>query len=152
MARNKRDAWEAHVDRRDDDECWPWTGRTDREGYGVMHAEGRFFFAHRASFAIHKGDPIGVVRHTCDNPPCQNPRHLLDGTQADNVRDRENRGRGVRPVGCRHGMAKLDERRVREARRMAAEGLSYAAIGRHFGVSYQAIMSCVNGRTWRHVK
>ena len=34
-----------------------------------------------------------LVRHECDNPPCCNPRHLLDGTAEDNSADMKARGR-----------------------------------------------------------
>ncbi|TKG21761.1 hypothetical protein FCV81_08845 [Vibrio breoganii] len=30
-----------------------------------------------------------VVRHTCDNPYCFNPDHLVKGTTADNNHDRK---------------------------------------------------------------
>lgn len=30
-----------------------------------------------------------VVRHTCDNPYCFNPSHLIVGTRAENNKDRE---------------------------------------------------------------
>lgn len=42
-----------------------------------------------------------VVRHTCDNPRCINPQHLLIGTQADNNRDRAERKRSARVVPSR---------------------------------------------------
>ncbi|MCQ8194684.1 HNH endonuclease [Streptomyces rugosispiralis] len=34
-----------------------------------------------------------VVRHTCDEPPCQNPAHWLLGTRGDNNRDAASRRR-----------------------------------------------------------
>lgn len=37
-----------------------------------------------------------VPRHTCDNPACVRHDHLLVGTQADNNRDRDERGRLAR--------------------------------------------------------
>jgi hypothetical protein len=42
-----------------------------------------------------------VVRHTCDNPRCINPLHLLIGTRADNNRDRAERGRSAKVVPSR---------------------------------------------------
>ena len=71
--------------------CWVWKGARHREklGYGHFHANGKKFYAHRASYALFKGDiPAGLlVRHSCDNHNCANPLHLFLGTQADNMRD-----------------------------------------------------------------
>ena len=36
-----------------------------------------------------------VVRHTCDEPACVNPKHLIKGTQKENVRDAIERNRHV---------------------------------------------------------
>jgi hypothetical protein len=58
--------------------------------------------AHRASWLIHNGRiPDSdlahgmVVMHKCDNPRCVNPAHLMLGTQAENVRDMDVKGRHV---------------------------------------------------------
>ena len=76
------------------DACWEWSGARNPKGYGVVGHEGRTRRVHRLVFAEYNdGAEPEVVRHTCDNPPCFNPRHLLPGTHADNVRDCIQRGR-----------------------------------------------------------
>lgn len=82
----------------DPDACWGWSGGTTPDGYGVFTLErGGHEKAHRYSYTLACGAiPAGLlVRHSCDNPPCCNPRHLLVGTDADNAHDRDSRGRGV---------------------------------------------------------
>jgi hypothetical protein len=48
-----------------------------------------------------------VIRHTCDNPRCINPAHLIVGTQSDNMRDKVERGRSNR--GEKHYKSKLTD-------------------------------------------
>ncbi|CAD5239093.1 putative homing endonuclease [Klebsiella phage vB_KpP-Screen] len=55
---------------------------------------------HRAEYCLANGltleDIAGlVVMHTCDNPRCINPEHLVLGTQRDNMLDMRNKGRAV---------------------------------------------------------
>jgi hypothetical protein len=94
-----RSFWEK-VDRKSDDECWPWLASLARGGYGqftTSRIDGRKWHrAHRFSFEAHKG-PISdgdVIMHSCDNPICVNPNHLSAGTQRENIADREAKGRG----------------------------------------------------------
>lgn len=51
------------------------------------------------AYELTKGHiPAGmIVMHTCDNPPCCNPSHLVLGTQAENLADMRAKGRGVNP-------------------------------------------------------
>jgi len=100
------------VERRDCSDCWPWTGATTFGGYGVIGlGRRRLLRAHRVSYEAHYGPiPDGaVVRHTCDNPSCVNPSHLLIGTQKDNMADKIERGRASR-------RKKLSDRAVQEIR------------------------------------
>ncbi len=78
-----------------DDCCWVWTGATNSDGYGVIRCDGQLVYAHRVSYVMHGGELLDgeVVRHTCDNPPCVRPTHLVKGTVGQNIRDQWRRGR-----------------------------------------------------------
>lgn len=82
--------------------CLEWTGTTNKRGYGriccEMPGEPRMMYAHRLAFYLANGYLPKLIRHTCDNPPCCNPEHLLPGTQLDNMRDAVERGRIFRPA------------------------------------------------------
>jgi hypothetical protein len=41
--------------------------------------------------------------HSCDNPRCVNPEHIWPGTQSDNMRDAQIKGRRPQPTHCPHG-------------------------------------------------
>lgn len=86
--------------------CWPWLfGRND-EGYGVMRYHGVVVKVHVVAFETHHRRPVkrGMkLRHSCDNPPCGNPAHLIEGTQGENISDQYFRGRRKRRLGGRRG-------------------------------------------------
>lgn len=98
----------AKVGKRGEEECWPWLGAIDTQGYGRAGKRDR---AHRIAFLIfHQHIPPGmVVRHRCDNPPCCNPSHLELGSKSDNARDAVERDRHYTPFTAaereRHGFA-----------------------------------------------
>lgn len=90
-----------------------------------------------------------VVRHTCDNPRCINPDHLIIGTHADNVRDKVERNR--QPKGVSHGRAKLDSTKVKFiCSRYDPKSKEYnaCALARMFGVSRTAIRKVATGENW----
>lgn len=88
--------WEK-VDRREVDECWPWTGGTFADGYGAISVDGKPQRAPRVSVMLDGRKPGRKhVRHKCDNPICVNPGHLLLGTAADNAKDKVERNRQSR--------------------------------------------------------
>ena len=59
------------------DACWPWMGGKTQRGYGYFTADGHRTYAHIFSFELENGYSVPEVRHTCDNPPCCNPAHLI---------------------------------------------------------------------------
>lgn len=85
--------WEK-VHKLSDDSCWEWKNEKVG-GYGRIRVNGRKESANRVSWLLHVGKiPKGLhVLHTCDNPPCVNPRHLWLGTVKDNMLDASRKGR-----------------------------------------------------------
>lgn len=171
-----------------DSPCWTWTPSRNLGEYGRFRANGKFHKAHRLSWMIHRGEiphdgsSHGICAcHRCDNPSCVNPAHLFLGTHADNVRDRELKGRRTplsgdhhwtrfkpeklargdrhrsrtKPEtlkrGEAHGQAKLTSENVIQIRELAMTGMSATAIGKLFGLAKSSIQSVIAHKTWRHI-
>lgn len=156
------------------DACWMWTaGRADT-GYGIMCLRhGKLIGAHRYSYALANGEIADgmEVMHTCDNPACVNPKHLIAGTHAENMADMASKGRSHKELellrgdrnpsrlhperlarGENHGEAKLTERQVQTIRRLyQSGGVLMRDLGAMFGVTRAAIGYIVNRKTWTHI-
>ena len=135
------------------EECWEWNGSRNRSGYGMIATRGGGLDmerAHRVSWRLHNGiiPPYIVVRHKCDNRACVRPDHLELGTQQDNIRDMDTRGRR-RNWRMLNPMPKLTEEQVIEIR--AADG-TFMELGRRFGVTATTIRDIKKGKTWTHLK
>lgn len=133
--------------------CWLWNKYADEYGYGDFvvgrhpaYKRNLKIAAHRVAFMLSYNQAPDVVRHTCDNPSCCNPKHLIGGSHADNVRDRVERGRSA--VGVKNGRAKLTEDQVREIRNSTKPKM---ALARDYGVNQKVIFDIKRKNTWRHI-
>lgn len=81
-------------------DCWEWLGHSRGNGYGGVTYKGKKTkIASRISFELtNPGVELEgfCVCHTCDNPPCCNPAHLVKGTRKDNTQDMIAKGRSTR--------------------------------------------------------
>ena len=153
-------------------ECWLWTGATGPKGYGKFSVgpshdrNGRrrnsMVSAHRFAWELANGPiPEGkgfhgtCVLHRCDTPRCVRDAHLFLGTNADNVRDMDNKGRrvSVNPVGEQHPLHKLTAGQAGEIRRRLAdfERGMVPALAVEFGVKPSTIWAIKHGRLWAHL-
>lgn len=133
--------------------CWLWIGHVASDGYGVVRYARKAIGAHRRHWELVNGEiPKGLrVLHKCDNRRCVNPEHLFIGTDLDNIRDRDSKGRQVR--GERSHLSKLTDEKVLEIRRIyAVRGKSaMSGLAKRFGVTVSQIRWIVNRWCWKHV-
>lgn len=127
--------------------CWEITSHKPNKvtGYPQIRLNGCGTTAHRYVYKVFVGEIEEglVVRHTCDNPLCINPDHLLTGTKADNAADCVSRERT--PRGAKNGQVKLTEAQVLE---IFALQDKHTATARRFGVSEKAIRKIRSGENW----
>lgn len=149
-----RELYDQYVDVREPDECWPWTGARDRDGYGKLvqrigyWRDGEMipYAAHVLAFTFaHGHPPKHQALHTCNHEWCCNPAHVYDGTPAHNAADRVANGRLT-------GRAKLTVEQVQIIRRDHDGTMAgWAALAAECGVSVKTIENVVKRRTWRDV-
>lgn len=144
----------AKVDQRGAADCWPWRASTDGRGYGRMKvASHETRIAPRLAWTIHNDREPGmmVVRHSCDNPICCNPAHLLLGSHQDNANDKVERGRcrTGRQDGENNGHAILSIEQVGKIVDAFRDGFNNQQIAARFPVSDSLISRIRTGRSWR---
>lgn len=133
------------VQKRGQDDCWPWVGNSWTHGYGSISEggrNGRRLQSNRAAWILTYGEiPKGqVVRHLCHNRACCNPRHLRLGSRADNVQDMWDREEGA-PKGA----SKLTESQVLAIRQ---DPRCPKEVAKVYGVTKDHISAIRRGRCW----
>lgn len=164
LSRIDVEKFEALVDKRGPDECWPWMAyRCPPYGHGRFMVSGSPLVAHRVAYLVaRKADPHPLdVMHKCDNPPCCNPNHLTAGTRAENNLDCRQKKRI--PTGDNHytktkpgisklagiKRARLSESEVLDILRLKNEGMNAAQISRTVTkVKYRLIAAICAGTRW----
>lgn len=112
-------------------ECLIWTRCFNSDGYprAVLGGDNNAK-VHRVVFELVNGYLPEVVRHTCDNPKCLNPTHLVAGTALDNVRDRVARGR------CHNKVAAIEFFKVSS---MRLQGHTYREIATELNIKIKRV-------------
>jgi len=137
-------------------ECWKWVGALGPDGYGhyisLRSAEFKTRRAHRIAWMLINNkilSPNELVCHSCDFPPCVNPKHLFIGTQADNMRDASKKFR--LPHGEKNHFAKLNREQAREIKILFLNRIPYADIASQYGVTKSSVWYIGSGKTWKDI-
>lgn len=128
------------------DQCWLWKLSVTDRGYGQASFNGKIIRAHRLIFKLTNGYLPPVVMHTCDNPPCCNPNHLVAGTIKLNMEDMVKKGRSSR--GEDHHKNKLSKLDIITIRKLCSEKISRKEIADRFGINQSYVGFIKARKTW----
>jgi hypothetical protein len=94
--------------------------------------------------------PEGVlVRHSCDNPSCINPEHLLSGTDKDNAMDRVKRGRSADMRGMNGPGVRLKDADILAIREDSTS--NNHELAEAYGVTHSNISAIRLGKSWKNL-
>lgn len=112
-------------------DCLIWQGAQTPDGYPRGAVDGnKNTRLHRYIYFLIHGEYPEVVRHTCDNPLCIQPDHLVGGTPTDNIRDRSERFRTHR---------QRDLSLVERVVELRSNGLKYQDIADQLDITYKQV-------------
>lgn len=146
------------TDIRGPDECWIWTGYTQK-GYGAVmvsdEGKAKPKRTHRIAWETFHGRKMAegmLACHSCDVRLCNNPHHIFEGSFEDNTQDMMKKGRNKAhpnpPKGADNPASKLNDALVSE---ILKDKRSYPDIAKSYDVSFSVIFSIKKGKTWQHV-
>ena len=135
-----------------EDACWPWLGAMDKDGYGKVRWNREDKRVHRLVYEFTTGDSLGIFKalHTCDNPPCCNPKHIFKGTTQINNEDKRLKKRHT--YGEAVNTATLTPQEVLRLRKAKADGENVSALCRILGISKSAGHYAASGKSWKYLE
>lgn len=126
--------------------CWIWQRYTLPKGHGRIRWNDKMELAHRLAYRAWVAEPgEGQVCHRCDVPSCVNPSHLFLGTHADNMRDRNAKGRTARGATAARSLPRETVQRMKQ---LAEEGVDRSDIARILDVATSTVSRILNGKRW----
>lgn len=138
------------VDKRGDDECWPWMASVAGKGYGQIKIPGtrRNTYSHRMAYELTHGPlPAGQFAcHRCDNPCCCNPSHLFAGTAKANQSDMAKKKRST--WGSRNSQSKLTSNDVDFIFKAYSLGVSQEKIASIIGCTQMHVSRILRRERW----
>lgn len=149
------------VTRKGEDDCWEWVGAgaKTKHGYGRINVNGKMRQVTHVAWELAHGEPVPaglVVRQTCDNHVCVNPRHLIVGKRSESVKNAIALGRlklkvreGRKFSDDFNPARKLTQSEVEEIRERYKNGDVYQReLAEEYKVSRANISLIVRGETW----
>lgn len=124
------------------DACWPWKRALAGNQRPYFTVDGKKQLVYRlVRYLVTGEDSTLIGRHTCDNPMCCNPKHIVLGTHQENMDDMKGRER--------HG---LPHHVVKAIRRLLASKRTQQEIADLYGISRETVSAIANNRVYSHVK
>jgi hypothetical protein len=136
-----------------ENDCWKWHGTKLNGTYGHFKLNKKMILAHRLSYEYHNNCQIkegNIILHSCDNPECTNPNHLKEGTQLENIIDRQNKNRQNK--GEQQRSAKLTEQQVKEIRlKYSYKNITHSKLANEYQVATSTITQVLNYYNWKDI-
>lgn len=126
-------------------------------GYGTTSINGLTVRWHRLVYCQHNDVTLDsikgkVVRHTCDNPRCINPLHLVLGNHQDNMDDRTIRGRNAKGAVLSGKLSDEDVKYIRKHYKPRCKEFGGKAMQARFNIAPRTLYYILDGRNWKHLE
>ena len=126
--------------------CWVFK-KVKSGQYSQFKVDGRNKCSTHVRWYLRYGYWPKQLNHHCDVKTCVRLSHIYEGTQLQNVADRDQRGRTAK--GERAGSTKLTRMHVWAIRALYRWGESQTSLARKFGVNRSNINHIVHRNTWK---